>query len=139
MAAQKGSSILIKRELAATPGTFAAIAGLRTKSIELNFETVDVTSSNSTNKWRELLEGAGVKSASISGAGIFKDDATDEGVRADAFAGTIRKYQFVVPGFGTFEGPFQASKIAYAGEHNAEVTYDMAFESAGELTYVAAA
>jgi TP901-1 family phage major tail protein len=139
MAAQKGSAILLKRELPATPGTFAAIAGLRTKSIELNAETVDVTNSDSVGKWRELLEGAGVKSASIAGAGVFKDDVTDEGVRADFMAGTLRKYQFLVPGLGTFEGLYQVTKITYAGEHNGEATFDLAFESAGEITFAAAA
>ncbi len=46
-------------------------------------------------------------------------------------------YQIVVPDFGTVQGPFQIANLEFAGEHNGEVTYDVAFESAGELTFAA--
>lgn len=137
MAAQIGSGLLIKRDSNGA-GSFVDLAGLRTKSMQLNAETVDITNSDSTNKWRELLAGAGIKSASVSGAGVFKDGAPDEGVRADFFGGLITDYQIVVPDFGTIEGPFQISQLQYSGEHNAEVAWDIALESAGELTFAAA-
>ena len=134
MAAQKGSDMLIKIE---SGSTFAALAGLRTKTMTINAETVDVTNSDSTNKWRELLAGSGIKSISVSGSGVFKDDTTDGTVRTEMFNQTILEYQVVVPDFGTFEGEFQMSQLQFAGEHNAELTWDITLESAGEITFQA--
>lgn len=137
MAAQKGRQILIKVDSDGS-GTFLAIGGMRSKSISFNSETVDVTDSDSANQWRELLEGAGIKSASISGSGVFKDSASEEDVRGYFFSGAIEEYQFIIPDFGTVEGLFQVSSLEYAGEYNAEATFSMQFESAGELTWTAA-
>lgn len=137
MAAQKGSDILIKVDSDGT-GTFATIGGMRSKSISLNAETVDVSDSDSVNKWRELLAGAGMKSATLTGSGVFKDTAGEEDVRGYFFAQTIEDYQFIIPDFGTIEGAFQVTAIDYAGEYNGEATYSMTFESAGELTWEAA-
>lgn len=137
MAAQKGSDILIKVDSTGA-GAFVTIGGMRSKSISFNAETVDVSDSDSVNKWRELLEGAGLKSATITGSGVFKDSAGEEDVRGYFFTQAIEEYQFIVPDFGTVEGLFQVTSLDYAGEHNGEATFSMTFESAGELTWTAA-
>lgn len=137
MAAQKGSDILIKVDSNGA-GSFVTIGGMRSKSISFNAETVDVSDSDSVNKWRELLEGAGLKSATITGSGVFKDSAGEEDVRGYFFTQAIEDYQFIVPDFGTVEGLFQVTSLDYAGEHNGEATFSMTFESAGELTWTAA-
>lgn len=139
MAAQKGSDLLIKVGDGASPEVFTALAGLRSKTLKFNTETVDVTNQDSTGKWRELLEGAGIKSASVSGSGVFTDATADETIRAAKFAGTIKNYQIIIPGFGTVEGPFQISDLQYGGDHNKEVPVDLTLESAGEITWEAAA
>jgi TP901-1 family phage major tail protein len=36
------------------------------------------------------------------------------------------------------QGLFQLTSLEFAGEHNGEMTYDIAMESAGELTFTAA-
>lgn len=137
MAAQKGSDVLIKVDSTGA-GVFVTVGGMRSKSISLNAETVDVSDSDSTNKWRELLAGAGLKSATITGSGVFKDSAGEEDVRGYFFAQTIVDYQFIIPDFGTIEGAYQVTAIDYAGEHNGEATFSLTFESAGELTWTAA-
>jgi TP901-1 family phage major tail protein len=83
------------------------------------------------------LAGAGVKRASLSGRGLFKDAASDALVRQAFFDGTINDCQVVVPDFGTIEGMFQISSLEFSGEHNGEVTFDLALESAGALTFTA--
>ena len=135
MTAQKGKDLLIK---IADGGGYTTVAGLRTRRLAFNAETVDVTHAESANRWRELLDGAGVKRASVSGRGLFKDASTDELMRQTFFDGTVVNYQIVVPDFGTVQGPFQITNLEFAGEHNGEVTYDLSLESAGELTFAAA-
>src|SRR3954469_22262720 len=134
MAAQKGKDLLVK----IFDGTsFVTVAGLRTRRLSFNAETVDITHAESAGQWRELLAGAGIKRASISGRGLFKDASTDALMRQTFFDGTVTNYQIVIPDFGTVDGAFQITSLEFAGEHNGEVTYDIAFESAGALSFTA--
>lgn len=136
MAAQSGKDLLLKLDMNGS-GTFETIAGLRATRISFNAETVDVTSLESQGGWRELLSGAGVKSAAISGSGVFKDAGTDERARQIFFDGEIPDFQVIIPNFGIVEGPFQMTSIEYAGSHNGEATYELSLASAGLLTFTA--
>ena len=137
MTAQKGKDLLLKIDSDGL-GSFATVAGLRSRRIAFNAESVDITDADSAGRWRELLEGAGVKRASIAGSGIFRDAASDETVRDVFFNGTIRDWQVIVPDFGTLEGAFQVIALEYSGEHDGEVAYEIALESAGAVGFVAA-
>ena len=134
MGAQKGKDLLVKM----FDGTnYVTVAGLRSRKIAFNAELVDITHAESVNRWRELLEGAGVKRASLSGRGLFKDGASDALVRQAFFDGAVNACQVVVPDFGTIEWAFQISGLEFSGEHNGEVTFDVSLESAGALTFTA--
>ena len=136
MTAQNGKDLLIKIDMTGD-GLFETVAGLRATRISFNAETVDVTSLDSTGGWREVLGGAGVKSATISGSGVFKDESTDERVRDIFFSGETPDFQVIVPDFGTIEGAFLVSSVEYAGNYNGEATYEMSLASAGEVAFTA--
>ncbi len=136
MAVQAGKDLLLKIDQTGD-GMFETIAGLRATRAAFNAETVDVTSLESTGGWRELLAGAGVKSATISGSGVFRDANTDERARQIFFDGEIPDFQVVIPDFGVVEGPFQITALEYAGSHNGEATYEVTLASAGMLTFTA--
>lgn len=136
MVAQNGKDLLVKIDMTGD-GLFETAAGLRATRISFNAESVDVTSLESAGGWRQLLGGAGVKTASISGSGVFKDEATDERARQIFFDGETPNFQVIIPDFGTVEGPFQISSIEYAGSHNGEATYELSLSSAGALTFTA--
>ena len=135
MAIQKGKDLLVK--VADGAGGFATVAGLRSRRLALNSETVDVTHSESAGRWRELLAGAGVKKASVAGAGVFRDGPSDALVRGLVFSGDIAEFQIVIPDFGRIQGPFQVTGLEFKGEHAGEVAYDVSLESAGELAFTA--
>ena len=136
MAVQNGKDLLVKVDLTGS-GNFQTVAGLRATRVSFNAESVDVTSLESAGGWRELLAGAGVKSAAISGSGIFRDEASDERARQIFFDGETPDFQVVIPDFGTVEGPFQVVSIEYAGTHDGEATYELSLASAGQLTFTA--
>ena len=117
MGVQSGKDLLLKVDLTGS-GQFETVAGLRATRISFNAETVDVTSLESQGGWRELLSGAGVKSASISGAGVFRDADTDERARQIFFDGETPDFQVIIPDFGRVQGHFQISSIEYAGTHD---------------------
>jgi TP901-1 family phage major tail protein len=134
MAAQKGKDLLVK---IADGAGFVTVAGLRARRLAFNAETVDVTHAESAGRWRELLDGAGIKRASVAGRGLFRDAASDALMRQTFFDGAVKNFQIVIPDFGTVTGAFQIGSLEFAGEHNSEVTFDLALESAGELTFAA--
>ena len=136
MAAQNGRDLLIKMDMTGN-GAFETIAGLRASRLSFNAETVDVTSLESEGGWRELLGGAGVRSASISGSGVFRDANTDGRARQIFFDAEVPRFQVVIPDFGTVEGPFQITALEYAGSYNGEATYEVTMASAGALSFVA--
>lgn len=133
MAAQRGKDLLLK--IAAAGDTFQTCAGLRSKRIAFNAETVDVTDADATGRWRQLLAGSGVQRASVSGAGIFKDAASDALIRSAFFNGDILNWQIIVPDFGTVSGLFQITALEYGGVHDGEVTFEIALESAGLISF----
>lgn len=136
MGVQSGKDLLLKVDLTGS-GQFETVAGLRATRISFNAESVDVTSLESQGGWRELLSGAGVKSASISGAGVFRDADTDERARQIFFDGETPDFQVIIPDFGRVEGPFQITSVEYAGTHDGEATYELALSSAGALSFTA--
>ena len=135
MTAQNGKDLLIKVDMNGT-SLFETVAGLRATKISFGTDTVDVTSLESQDGWRELLAGAGVKTASITGSGVFKDANTDARMREVFFSGIAPDFQVVVPDFGTIEGPFQITGIEYAGSYDGEATFEMSLASAGLLTFI---
>jgi len=136
MVAQSGKDLLIKIDMDGS-GSYSTLAGLRASRIAFNAETVDVTSLASIGGWRELLDGGGVRSASISGGGVFSDDVTDARARELFFNGSKAGFQVIIPGFGTIEGPFQITGLEYSGKYDGEAVYDLTLASAGALTFAA--
>jgi TP901-1 family phage major tail protein len=133
MTAQSGRNFLLR--IGDGNGGFITVAGLRTRRLALNTDTVDVTDAESAGRWRELLGGAGIRRASISATGIFKDRDSDTLLRQTFFDGAIREFQIIVPDFGVLSGPFQISNLDYRGEYAGEITFDISLDSAGVIAF----
>ena len=135
MPAEKGSAFLLKIGDAATPPVFTTIAGLRTTQMSVNGDAVNITNKDSGG-WRELLSGAGVRSVSVSGAGIFTGSSAEASVRAHALAGTIADYELSFEGGERLRGRFLITRLDYAGDYNGERQYTLALESSGVVVPV---
>ena len=134
MAAQKGSAVLIK---IAVSGSQTTVGGLRSSSITLNDEMVDITNKDSSNN-RTLLPQGGIQSMSISGSGVFTDATSETQLRTNFGGATLSSMSFVIPDLGTYAGSFQITSLEYAGEFNGEATYSLTAESSGAITFTAA-
>ncbi len=137
MAAQKGKALLLRIGNGAVPEVFTAVAGLRARTFTLNTRPVDITDSDSPGGWRELLAGAAANALSISGSGVFRDVAADAMVCNTFLAQTLANWQVVVPGFGTFSGPFLIATLEYSGQHDAEAAFALTLASAGAISFTA--
>ena len=134
MTAQRGRDLLLKIDSTGT-GTYVTVAGLRSNTLTFNSTSVDSSAQDSAGAWRELLAGAGLKSAQIKGTGIFKNAASDAAVRGYFFNDTIVNWQIVIPSFGTVTGPFQITSLDYSGKFDGELSFDLALASAGLLSF----
>jgi TP901-1 family phage major tail protein len=138
MSAQRGRDLLVKIGDGGSPESFTTVAGLRATTLSFNATTVDVTNADSVDRWRELLAGAGVKSAAFSGSGVFKDAASDGALRAAFFSQATPNFQVVIPDFGTVAGAFQIAALQYEGPYDGEVKLSLSLASAGALSFTPA-
>jgi TP901-1 family phage major tail protein len=137
MSAQKGKDLLIKIGDGAMPEAFTTVAGLRATQLSFNATHVDITNADSADQWRELLAGGGVKSAAVSGSGVFKDAASDASLRTAFFNQTTPDFQIVIPSFGTVTGPFKIAGLQYEGPYDGEMKMSLSLTSAGALIFAA--
>ena len=92
MAAERGSAFLLKIGSDGTGQSFATVAGLKTTQLSVNGDLVAITNKDSGG-WRELLSGAGVRSVSVSGSGIFTGSGAEARLRSLALAGELADYE----------------------------------------------
>ena len=139
MAAGKGSSFLLKENSTGTPAT---VGGLRSTSMTINGEMVDITDkdagafiSSGNDKARVLVQGGGVRSMTLSASGVFTDSSTENLVRGFAFDGAIQNYDLVFSDGSKISGAFLITSYERAGEYNGEETYSLTLESSNTITY----
>ncbi|WP_375393682.1 phage major tail protein, TP901-1 family [uncultured Sphingomonas sp.] len=132
MSVERGSAFLLKVGDGDTPPAFATVAGLRTTQLTVNGETVVVTSKDSGG-WRDLLSGAGVRSVTVAGAGVFTGSVAEVRIKGNALSGTIDDYRLSFESGETMTGRFLVSRLDYAGDFNGERSYTMSLESSGPV------
>ena len=137
MSAQKGKDLLIKIGDGADPEVFTTVAGLRATTLAFNARPIDVTNADSAEHWREILSGGGVKSATLSGSGVFKDAASDAALRTAFFNQSCPNFEVVIPSFGTVTGPFKLTALSYDGPYDGELKLSLSLASAGALAFAA--
>jgi TP901-1 family phage major tail protein len=132
MGAESGRAFLLKVGNGGAPLAFSTVAGLRTTQLAINGDMVAITSKDSGG-WRELLSGAGVRSVSVSGAGVFTGSGAEVRLKGNALAGVIDDYRLSFESGETLTGRFLVTKLEYAGDYNGERSYTIALESSGAV------
>jgi len=134
MAKQKGSDMLLKLDTTGS-GNYVTVGGIQTNRFSIRKGEAEVTNQGSPSKFRELLEGAGITAMSISGSGVMDSASPNSLLRQLVMAGTIRNWQVIVPGEGTYTGPFQITQYERNGPHDRHIDFSISLESAGEISF----
>ena len=134
MAAQRGKALLLKIDIS---GTMTTVGGMRSTSMTLNDEAVDITNKDS-GSFRELLPAGGIQSMTITASGVFTDSTAEQTLRSAYGTSTFKSYNVIVPDLGTYAGTFMIASLEYSGEYNGEATYSVTLESSGSITFSAA-
>lgn len=116
--------------------TPVTLTGVRTKSVTVNNEMIDITNDDD-NGWRDCLDEPGLKSVSISVEGVWVNDV----VRAIAMSATDNATAATVTfsDTATLAGNWYVTNYAETGEYQGAVTFSATLESQGALTYTGAA
>lgn len=138
MSKYKGKDFLVQRQATVgPPATYTTVAGMRSTGLTINAEAVDVTDKGDT-PWRQILDGAGINSMSLSLSGVFTNAAVLASMLSDCMTGTLYNYQ-LISGLGDkFVGSFKITSLERNGEYNGAEQYSMTLESASAITYTAA-
>ena len=134
MAAQLGKSLLLKINIS---GTMTTLGGMRSTSMTLNDEMVDITNKDSGSQ-RFLLAAGGISSMSITASGVFTDSTAETTLRSKFATSTFESYNIIIPDLGTYASKFQITSLEYSGEYNGEATYSVSLESTEAVTFSAA-
>jgi TP901-1 family phage major tail protein len=137
MTIEKGRAFLMEIGDGEEPENFSAIGGMRSTSLKISNELVDITHKGSSG-WRQLLSGAGIRHVSLGGSGIFTNSASEQLMQARALSGTVDNYRITFESGDGFNGAFQVTGLDYAGDYNGERTYNIALESSGPVSFAAA-
>lgn len=135
MAKYCGKDLLIQR-LKTAPSTYETIAGMRSTSVKINNEQVDVTDKGDV-PWRQLLQ-CGIRSMELSASGIFTSDVSLGDIMSDVTSGSIVQFKIISGRGDTFVGMFLVASCERNGEYNGAEQYSLTLASAGTVTYTAA-
>lgn len=134
MSAQSGRDLLVKMKK--PDESYQTLAGLRSKTIRFNARPIDITHADSAQGWKELLPHAGIKSAEVSGVGIFKTEESAALVRQAFFDQTLLNLRLILPSFGQIEGPFLIGSLTYSGSFQGEARFEVTLLSAGQPVFL---
>lgn len=135
MAVERGSAFLLKVGDGSPAPAFATVAGMRTTQMSVNGEAVVVTTKDSGG-WRELLARAGVRSVSVSAAGVFTGSAAEARLKANALTGALDEYRLTFESGEAMQGRFLVTRLDYSGDFNGERAYAVTLESSGAVAAV---
>lgn len=130
MAKNVGRKFLVKRGDPA-----ATIANVRTRTLSINRELIDVSDDDSSG-WRELLADIGQAEVNMTVEGVFSShDIIEEAL--DLTSGLVA-HELEFPDTSTIAGDFALSSFELTGEYNGVATYSFEIQSSGEITYTGA-
>jgi TP901-1 family phage major tail protein len=113
-------------------GGFDQVGGLRATSYSINGEMIDLTDKDS-NLWRELFDGGGNKSVTVSADGVWEGGTEQDAVQALALSQALEDFQ-LDDGNEVLEGAFQVTNFEKSGDQGDAQLYSITLESGDEPT-----
>ena len=142
MAAVPGSGLLIKRGDGATPTeVFTTVGGMRTPSVTMNGNPVDVTSADDVDVdgtfWRTMMNSA--KTFQVSGELIVKTQHQTQlqGVEEDFRTDQVTNYQIIIPVLGTYVVPALVTNFTVNASYDNVISANVTLDVTGAPAFTA--
>jgi len=112
---------------------FRTLGGLRSKEFALSSEGVDITNTDS-DEWSSMLDGAGIRSASFSGSGVWTNEPVFQEFFSDFLANKLNRLALIDAKSGrVYQALFKITELSVSGDYDAEGTYSVSGDSSGPL------
>ncbi|WP_312357791.1 phage major tail protein, TP901-1 family [Agrobacterium sp.] len=136
---QTGRTLLIQIGDGETPEEFLNLCGLTTRSFNMSANEVDTTITDCVNPENTPQKTAepGIKNRTFSGSGKFVKSASNTAFMTHVNDATKFNAKVIVPGLGTYTGPWFVSEFEFSGEMEGNMEFTATFVAAGVLTFVA--
>ena len=136
---QVGRTLLIQIGDGDDPEVFANLCGLTTRSFNMSANEVDTTITDCVNPANTPQKTAepGIKNRTFSGSGRFVKSASNTAFMTHVNDATKFNAKVIVPGLGTYTGPWFVSEFEFSGEMEGNMEFTATFVAAGVLTFVA--
>ena len=134
MPSQNGRDLLLKIGSGGSPETFTTLGAARTVDMTVNNQPADMTSTNS-NGFHTLQADGGVQSLEIVLAGLFKDAAAEETLRAAAFSRTTNNYQLLFPNGDMYAAAFVIGDYKRSGSYDGLENFSVTLLRSGVGTF----
>ena len=112
------------------------IAAIRTRTVSINNEPVDITSDDD-NGFRTLLQDPGTKTLDLSIEGVAKDPTLLTSVMSTT--DITETLSILFPTIGTIAGDFAVASFELAAPYNEAATFTASMQSSGAFTFTPAA
>ncbi len=131
-----GRAYTVSMENTLGGGTYTVIGGVRSKSMTINNEVIDI-SDGDDDTWKKLLEG-GIRSLAASVSGLVSNNSAFEQLQDKVFAGNIWRLKFAYADGDTMIGLFQITSLEQHGDYNGAQMFSASFASADTPVLTAA-
>lgn len=113
------------------------VAAVRTRTVSINNEPVDITSDDD-NGFRTMLQDPGTKTLDMSVEGVLKNTTDFLGV-AMSTTDILEGFSILFPGMGTIAGDFVVASFEVGAAYNESATFSATLQSSGAFTFTAVA
>lgn len=112
---------------------YRSVGGLRSKSFSFSSEGIDITNQES-EEWKVMLDGAGIRSFSVSGSGVYTNEEVFQALFTAARTNALTCLMFIdVRKYTIFAGCFKITSLEVSGDYDAESNYSISAESSGQI------
>ena len=141
MPQQLGRELYIQISDMASPGpaVFNNLCGLKTRSFNLSANEVDTTIPSCTNPGDKVQKTSrpGIVNRAFTGSGAFVSSASMSAFMTHVIEATVFDAKVLVPGLGTFSGPFFVTDFTADGDMENNMEFSATFTPSDVLTFVA--
>jgi TP901-1 family phage major tail protein len=113
---------------------YVLVGGLRSKSLSMSSEAIDITNQES-GEWKTMLDGSGVRAVALSASGVYTSEEHFRLVRTAFLNNALICFMLQdTKNDELIESCFKVSSLEISGDYDAEGEYSISADSSGPVT-----
>lgn len=136
-ATKAGAAIVVAdAEVAVEADFFTTIGGIRSKSLSMSADGIDITNADS-DEWKTMLDAAGVRSMSLSGSGVYNNQTLFQSMYTKFLSNSLTCLMLIESGTARiYSGCWKLTSLEISGDYDGEGNFSISAESSGQISTV---